>query len=321
MARKLMVVDRYHTIDEGIRSAFPSETLEVASYEDGLTALDMLSTVDPDLIIADYEMQGINISRFCEKLQKRSATKTRPLILLADPAEPLDQERLRTAGVSEFIKKPVEMEGLVEKIKEYLPPSPAQNTIETESLTQDQTDSLKIEELLGWSVTGEKTVIGQPPPGQTPQASVQDDDRTVIEHMPVFGEKFVGGTESSSPESASPELAIEPQKAEPLAEAHQITSAEVINDLGEAASTSQPHIVSQEAVIEKEPTGTAPAPEDLSTQGVEPSASTLSQEVAEDSVSKVAREIIEKVAWEVVPTIAEALIKEELEKLKSGQPK
>ena len=318
MPRKLLVIDRYHAIDEEIRSALQSESVEVTSFEDGLTALDMLSKVDPDLVIADYEMQGINISRFCEKLQKRSATKTRPLILLADPAEPLDQERLRAAGVSEFIKKPVEIQGLVNKIKEYLPPSKAQSTIETESLTQDQADSLKIEELLGWSVTGEKTVIGQPPPGQTPQTPIPEGDRTVIEPMPVSGEKPVSGPEFPPPEPASPELAVEPQGAEPLTESPQTPSAEVIKDSGEAVSTPPTQGVSQEPVIEREPTG---IPDDLSTQGAEAAASTLSPDVVEDSVSKVAREIIEKVAWEVVPNIAEALIKEELEKLKSGPSK
>jgi CheY-like chemotaxis protein len=318
MSRKLLVVDRYHTIDEGIRSALQSESVEVASFEDGLTALDMFSQVDPDIVIADYEMQGINISRFCEKLQKRSATKTRPLILLADPAEPLDQERLRAAGVSEFVKKPVEIQELVNKIKEYLPPSPAQSTLETERLTQDQTDSMKIEELLGWSVTGEKTVLGQPPQGQTP---IQEDDRTVIEPMPVFGEKPVGSPEFPPSEPTSSELALEPREAKPLTESPQTPSAEVLKDLGEADSTPPPQVVSQEPVIEREPAGITPVPEDLSTQGTEATASTLSPDVVEDSVSKVAREIIEKVAWEVVPTIAEALIKEELEKLKSDQPK
>jgi hypothetical protein len=37
-------------------------------------------------------------------------------------------------------------------------------------------------------------------------------------------------------------------------------------------------------------------------------------------VSKMAKEILEKVAWDVVPSLAETLIKEELEKLKTEKP-
>ena len=279
MARKLMLVDRYHIIEEGIRSSLQSESVEVASFDDGLTALDMLSSIDPDLVIADYEMQGISIPRFCEKLQKRSVTKTRPLLLLADPAEPIDQERLRAAGVTEFIKKPVEFQGLIEKIKKYLPPAPvsaptpAQKTEERQGLSQDQLDSLKIEELLGWSVPAGKTVAGQPTSTPETKTPIQEDDRTVIEPMPVSGARPVSGVAPSEP------------------------------------------------IIETEPPVKTSIEEGVSTPTVEPATSTLSPQVLEDSVSKMAKEIIEKVAWEVVPTLAEALIKEELEKLKSDQPK
>ena len=313
MARKLMLVDRYHIIEEGIRSLLQSESVEVTSFDDGLTALDMLSSIDPDLVIADYEMQGISIPRFCEKLQKRSVTKTRPLLLLADPAEPIDQERLRAAGVTEFIKKPVEFQGLIEKIKKYLPPAPvsaptpAQKTEERQGLSQDQLDSLKIEELLGWSVPAGKTVAGQPTSTPETKTPIQEDDRTVIEPMPGASARPVSGPDFPS--------------SEPVPEAPQTPSTEVIEDLGDAISASQTRVAPSEPIIETEPPVKTSIEEGVSTPTVEPAASTLSPQVLEDSVSKMAKEIIEKVAWEVVPTLAETLIKEEIEKLKSDQPK
>ncbi len=327
MARKLMLVDRYHIIEEGIRSLLQSESVEVASFDDGLTALDMLSSIDPDLVIADYEMQGISIPRFCEKLQKRSVTKTRPLLLLADPAEPIDQERLRAGGVTEFIKKPVEFQGLIEKIKEYLPPAPvsapapAQKTEERQGLSQDQLDSLKIEKLLGWSVPAGKTVAGQSTSTPETKTPIQEDDRTVIEPMPVSGARPVSGPDFPSSEPVPSELSTEPPKTEPVPEAPQTSSTEAMEDLGDAISASQTQVAPSEPIIETEPPVKTSIEEGVSTPTVEPAASTLPPQVLEDSVSKMAKEIIEKVAWEVVPALAEALIKEEIEKLKSDQPK
>jgi hypothetical protein len=36
------------------------------------------------------------------------------------------------------------------------------------------------------------------------------------------------------------------------------------------------------------------------------------------AISRISREIIEKIAWEVVPDLAETLIKEEIRKIKEG---
>lgn len=45
---------------------------------------------------------------------------------------------------------------------------------------------------------------------------------------------------------------------------------------------------------------------------------TLSDEQLASVISRVSREIIEKIAWEVVPDLAEAIIKEEIRKIKEG---
>ncbi len=44
----------------------------------------------------------------------------------------------------------------------------------------------------------------------------------------------------------------------------------------------------------------------------------LSEEQLASLVAKISRDIIEKIAWEVVPDLAETLIKEEIRKLKEG---
>ncbi len=47
-------------------------------------------------------------------------------------------------------------------------------------------------------------------------------------------------------------------------------------------------------------------------------ATAMNEEQLAAIVSKISREIIEKIAWEVVPDLAETLIKEEIRKLKEG---
>jgi hypothetical protein len=49
-----------------------------------------------------------------------------------------------------------------------------------------------------------------------------------------------------------------------------------------------------------------------------PAAVTLDEEQLKALLAKVSREVIEKIVWEVVPDLAEILIKEEIKKLKAG---
>ncbi len=60
------------------------------------------------------------------------------------------------------------------------------------------------------------------------------------------------------------------------------------------------------------------APEVLSEEAGSGAAISLSEEQLASMLSKVSREIIEKIAWEVVPDLAETIIKEEIRKIKEG---
>lgn len=85
-----------------------------------------------------------------------------------------------------------------------------------------------------------------------------------------------------------------------------------------------------EAVLEREaPATAAPAAEPAKVpQAAAPAAAAaaapaapaeLSEEQLVAALSKVSREVIERIVWEVVPDLAEVLIKEEIRKLRSGE--
>ncbi len=52
---------------------------------------------------------------------------------------------------------------------------------------------------------------------------------------------------------------------------------------------------------------------------IEPGAVSLSEEQLATVIARISKEIIEKIAWEVVPDLAEAIIKEEIRKIKQGK--
>lgn len=308
--RKLMVVDSDRGVQAWIEERLRREGFEVSCCDDGLSTLDMLSKLDPDLVLADYNLEGINIFRFCDKLRQKSMSKARPLLLMVNPAESVDQNRLRAAGVVDFIQKPLELQDLLKRIRDYsvepatviqkMPSAPPAEA--PKALSEEQMETLKIEELLGWSLPGEKTVLSTPQPKPEIKPAFQEDDRTIIETRTPF---------PSFPETSEEAAIAKPPEAPPTAFPPE---AEVI--IGIEAEQS-------EAIFSPATEAPAPPQEEPLVQspasalgGVEPP---ISPQVLEATVTKMAREIIEKVVWEVVPALAERLITEELEKLKSSE--
>jgi hypothetical protein len=67
-----------------------------------------------------------------------------------------------------------------------------------------------------------------------------------------------------------------------------------------------------------EPSPISPVAADVSERNVQTGAPALSESDLVAALSKISREVIERIVWEVVPDLAEALIKEEIRKLKAG---
>jgi len=346
MAKKLLVVDSNLAIQKLVEYNLSREKFEVTCLNDGLSALDLLTHVDPDLILADYHLEGISFTRFCEKVKQKQTAKERPILVLVGATDSYDPNKLVSLGVVDFVKKPLEPKELIEKLKELsqdtatlmdkaprpvvLPAAPAAAQPESPAApppptVKEQAEIMKIEELLGWSLPGEKPAATQPSENRIPD---QDNEMTMIQNRaeavmppsPVQPEPPVPLVAESKPlpddaeqtmiamrvppppvstEAEAPPPVAEPPEAPPA----PITPATLENQF--------PHLYAAPETVE---TPTAEAQIQPAVSGA------VSQEMVEALVSKIAKEIIEKVAWDVVPSLAETLIKEELEKLKTDKP-
>lgn len=166
----------------------------------------------------------------------------------------------------------------------------------------------------------------------------------------AFAEVVEEGEEETEPfafaEALEPEVfgAAETEADEPLvfAEAEVITEADTFASSVEFASIpadeagmeevlgfaepvdeSEDFSFSEEAFVpEQEPLPVSefiePAPPLAQAPSAAPGMLTISEADLAAAVSRISREIIERIAWEVVPDLAEAIIKEEIKKIKEG---
>jgi len=362
MAKKLLVVDSNLAIQKLVEYNLSREKFEVTCLNDGLSALDLLTQIDPDLILADFHIEGISFVRFCEKVKQKQISKERAILVLVSGTDSYDPSTLVALGVVDFVKKPLEPKELIEKLKDLSqdtatlidraprPPAPeavdippALPSIPTPAPappppSKDQAEVMKIEELLGWSLPGEKsaeeedqktdkdipeldyeTTMVQPRTDVTPPQPEPPEERPEVSAAPptpaLEDSQIVIGLRTPPAPLSTPTPSVPTDPVPPASPIELPTGSTTV------VAPSISEMTSLQPSVEPE-TAAAPPP------SVQPSADqaqpvpsgAVPQEMLEKLVSKLAKEILEKVAWDVVPSLAETLIKEELEKLKTDKP-
>lgn len=101
------------------------ETLGVAGYrlmvaEDGEEALEQTSKTQPDLILLDVMMPGIDGFETCRRLKARAEMRDVPVLFMTALNETADKVKAFAAGAVDYIAKPIEHEEALARIGTHL---------------------------------------------------------------------------------------------------------------------------------------------------------------------------------------------------------
>ena len=107
-----------------------SEYLDSLGYKivvahDGLEAIEKTETSNPDIILMDIQMPGINGLDAIARLRSNVEFATIPIVALTALAMPGDRERCLLAGATEYMSKPVSLKSLKRMIETFLQVQPA----------------------------------------------------------------------------------------------------------------------------------------------------------------------------------------------------
>jgi CheY-like chemotaxis protein len=94
----------------------------IVEAENGIEAIAKWKDELPDLILMDMqmpEMDGIDATKEIRKLEKNSEKQT-PIIALTAGALQEEREKCLSAGMNDFLTKPIEQEKLLETLKRYI---------------------------------------------------------------------------------------------------------------------------------------------------------------------------------------------------------
>jgi two-component system response regulator MtrA len=122
MNARILVVDDDTAISEMIGIVLRAEGYEPSFAADGAAALESFRATNPDLVLLDLMLPGIDGIEVCERIRAESGV---PIIMLTAKGETTDVVRGLESGADDYVVKPFDPKELVARIRTRLRPTPA----------------------------------------------------------------------------------------------------------------------------------------------------------------------------------------------------
>lgn len=105
-----------------LSSALQRLGFDVQVASQGEEALHLITATEPDLLVLDFEMPGLNGAEVCHRLRtsEREALQNLPIIMLTAHAGEAEEISCLQAGANDFVTKPVSREILAARIQTQL---------------------------------------------------------------------------------------------------------------------------------------------------------------------------------------------------------
>jgi two-component system phosphate regulon response regulator PhoB/two-component system alkaline phosphatase synthesis response regulator PhoP len=120
MKKKIFVVDDEKDIQDILRVNLSLQNLDVRTFSSGEEALAELKNGQPDLILLDVMMDGMDGFEFCKTLRSSTEYRDVPVIFLSAKTEEFDRVLGLELGGDDYIAKPFSMKEVSARVKAVL---------------------------------------------------------------------------------------------------------------------------------------------------------------------------------------------------------
>lgn len=351
MGKKILLAEDSRTIRKVFELAFAQSDIVLTVVDNGDEAVRLAQETPPDLVVADVTLPGRDGFQVAEDLGKSEKARACPVLILSGTLTPFDEERFAKSGARGVLFKPFESRELTDKVQELLSSGEEAArpdlgvTAPPAEEPWDFSDVLEEVEKEGGkaaasgSPRGEDLLSGVSLVSQTSEGGVS------LGEFDVSLEEIEKAA-NAAPEEPSGKSGTDSASAPSHIEGDPFTDAPpAVTDLSQALAAAEEleEIENLEEVdlLRKESGKPAPADapalaEVVFREQFSARAQEIFEKVAAETVEKVLwehmerfsaefsariRESVEAVAWEVIPSTAEALIREEIARIRQQTEK
>ena len=303
MTTTLLGVDDSKTMRKVIEITFAGEDFRTVLAENADDAMSKLHADRPSVVLVDAGLEGNTGYDLCQRL--KSAAPGVGVLLLSSKQQPYDRARGSLAGADDFIDKPFDTQQLIDKVGTLLrrlaggpAPQPSAPVPHPAPLTS--------------TAHGLGPAQSQQPAGvmQPSSASMSRPAAPELGGRPRTATLAYG---QMSPVSAGPGP-VAPVIPAPVSPAQRSNPIAAPAAVPAAIPSAAPPVARPVAPSPAAPAAAAFAGGNGADFTQKLSSLGLTAEQV-NAVLALSREIVEKVVWEVVPTLAETMIKEEIQRL------
>lgn len=303
MPTKILAIDDSKTMRLAIKITFAAEDAEVTAVSKGSEAVARAKQMSADVVLVDASLAAgePNGYEVCQQLKADADTAGIPVIVLASNQTGVDAGRLKACGADGSITKPFETQELIDKVAEVLgkPKAAPLGTSATATAPAAPTPPPAAVATAAAPAAARPATAAPPtsvPPGRTQVMSVTPPPQQARPAAPAAAPAPAASPEKAAP---APALRLQPQAA----------AAAPVPARAPAAAPSDgaiPIAVPIPFTAASEPTPGMLARLKSAQSGA---VAGLDPKVAE-AILALSREVLEAVAWEVVPELAEQIVRE-----------
>ncbi len=155
---RILIVDDDTNICELLRLYLEKDGFQTDIVTDGIKAIEVFNSVNPDLVLLDIMLPGMDGWQICREIRKTSQT---PIIMLTAKGETFDKVLGLELGADDYITKPFETKEVIARIKAVLRRSSSISTA-VETTKEVNFDKLSIN-LTNYELKVDGKTIDTPP--------------------------------------------------------------------------------------------------------------------------------------------------------------
>jgi DNA-binding response OmpR family regulator len=116
--KKVLVLDNDEGVLDVMREALNYEGFDVKIIEETDNIFSVIDGYDPDLVILDYILSGVNGGEICHLIKANPKTTDLPVMIMS--AYPKVIKSLGGYGCDDFIAKPFDLDDITNRIKNLI---------------------------------------------------------------------------------------------------------------------------------------------------------------------------------------------------------